>query len=118
MLPLKDKRGVTIVNALQKILDSSIKLHSTELHSKSSEGSKGSKLNKIWVDQGGKFYNNVFKRFLNINNIEMHWAHNKGKSIVAERMIKTLRNKIYKHMTAIFKKCLFWCFGWYWWKIQ
>ena len=72
MLPLKDKRGVTIVNALQKILDSSIKLHSTELHSKSSERSKGSKLNKIWVDQGGKFYNNVFKRFLNINNIEMH----------------------------------------------
>ena len=48
----------------------------------------------------------------------MHWAHNKGKSVVAERMIKTLRNKIYKHMTAIFKKCLFWCFGWYWWKIQ
>ena len=40
---LKDKKGVTIVNAFQKILDKS-----------------GCKPNKIWVDKGTEFYNNSF----------------------------------------------------------
>ena len=31
----------------------------------------------------------------------MYSTHNEGKSLVAERIIKTLKNKIYKHMTAI-----------------
>ena len=33
----------------------------------------------------------------------MYSAHNKGKSVVAERFIKTLKNKIYKNMRAISK---------------
>ena len=33
----------------------------------------------------------------------MYSTHNEGKSVVAERFIKTLKNKIYKHMTAISK---------------
>ena len=53
-IPLKDKNGTSIVNAFQKII------------------SEGRKSNKIWVDQGGKFYNNFFKDFLKINNIEMY----------------------------------------------
>ena len=69
--------------------------------------SKGRKPNKIWVDQGGEFYNNLFKRFLKNNNIEMYSTFNEGKSVVAERFIKTLKNKIFKHMTANFKKYLF-----------
>ena len=56
--------------------------------------SKGHKPNKIWVDQGGQFYNNFFKRFLKNNNIEMHSAYNEEKSVVAERFIRTLKNKI------------------------
>ena len=36
-----------------------------------------------------------------MNNIEMYSTFNEGKSVVAERFIKTLKNKIYKHMTAI-----------------
>ena len=81
--PLKDKKGVSIVNAFQKII------------------SKGRKLNKIWVDQGSKFYNSSFKDFLKINNIEMYSTYNEGKSVVAERFIRTLKSKIFKHMTAI-----------------
>ena len=54
VVPLKDKRGATIVNAFQNII------------------SKERKPNKIWVDQGGEFYNKLFKRFLKINNIEMY----------------------------------------------
>ena len=37
------------------------------------------------------------------NAIEMYSTHNAGKSIVAERFIRTLRNKIYKYMTSISK---------------
>ena len=65
--------------------------------------SKERKPNKIWVDQGGEFYNNLFKRFLKINNIEMYWAYNEGKSAIAERFIRTLKNKIFKHITAVSK---------------
>ena len=33
----------------------------------------------------------------------MYSTHNEGKSVVAERNIRTLKNKVYKHMTAISK---------------
>ena len=56
---------------------------------------------KKWVDQGSEFYNKSFKDFLKINNIEMYSTYNEGKSAVAERFIRTLKNKIFKHMTAI-----------------
>ena len=59
------------------------------------------KPNKIWVDQGSELWNNLFKRFLRIKGIEIYSTYNKGKSVVAERFIKTLKNKISKHMTAI-----------------
>ena len=82
VVPLKDKRGITIVNAFQKII------------------SKERKPNKIWVDQDSEFYNNIFKRFLKINKIAMYSTYNEGKSVVAERFIRTLKN-------SCFKKCLF-----------
>ena len=65
--------------------------------------SKERKPNKIWVDQDSEFYNQSFKDFLKINNIEMYSTFNEGKSVVAERFIRTLKNKIFKHMTAISK---------------
>ena len=83
---MKDKNGVSIVDAFQKILDISER-----------------KPNKIWVDKGSQFYNNSFKKWLKDNNIEMYSIHNEGKSVVAERFIKTLKNNIYKYMTAISK---------------
>ena len=89
VVPIKDKKGTSIVNAFQKII------------------SKGRKPNKIWVDQGSEFYNNAFKDFLKINNIEMYSTFNEGKSVVAERFIRTLKNKIFKHMTAVSKKVSF-----------
>ena len=85
VVPLKDKRRITIVNAFQKII------------------SKGRKPNKIWVDQGSEFYNQSFKDFLKINNIEMYSTYNEGKSVVAERFMRRLKNKIFKQMKAILK---------------
>ena len=61
------------------------------------------KPNKIWVDKGNEFYNNSFKKWLQDNDIVMYSTNNKGKSAVAERFIRTLKNKIYKYMTAISK---------------
>ena len=90
VVPLKDKKGVSIVNAFQKILNSSKR-----------------KPNKIWVDQGSEFYNNVFKKWLKDNDISMYSTYNEGKSVVAERFIRTLKNKIYKYMTTISKNVYF-----------
>ena len=46
------------------------------------------------------------KSWLQDNNIEMYSKHNEGKSVVAERFIRTLKNKIYKYMTSISKMCI------------
>ena len=43
------------------------------------------------------------KSWLEKNNIEMYSTHNKGRSVVAERFIRTIKNKIYKHMASISK---------------
>ena len=82
VVPLKDKKGISIVNAFQKILDDSNR-----------------KPNKIWVDKGSEFYNSSFKKWLKDNDIEVHSIHNEGKSVVGERFIRTLGTKIYKYMT-------------------
>ena len=58
------------------------------------------KPNKIWVDQGGEVYNHVFKKWLSDNDIIMYSTFNEGKLVVAERFIRTLKNKLYKYMTA------------------
>ena len=86
VVPLKDKKGTTIANAI--------------------DNSKR-KPNKRWVDQGSEFYNTLFKKWLKDNNIEMYSTHNEGNSVAAERFIRTLKNKIYKHMTAISKNVYF-----------
>ena len=65
------------------------------------------KPNKIWVDHGSEFFNNKFRSYLKENDIEIYLTFNEGKSVVAERFIKTLKNKIYKHMTTIGKNVYF-----------
>ena len=89
VISIKDKKGTSIVNAFKKII------------------SEKRKPNKIWVDQGSEFYNKSFKDFLKINNIEMYSTYNGGKSAVPKRFIRTLKNKIFKHMTAISKNIYF-----------
>ena len=61
------------------------------------------KLNTIWVDKGSRFYNRSIKSWLQEqdNDKGIYSTHNKGKSFVAGRFIRTLKNKIYKYMTLI-----------------
>ena len=42
-----------------------------------------------------------------MNNIEIYSIYNEGKSVVAERFIRTMKNKIFKYMTAISKNVYF-----------
>ena len=79
VVPLKDKKGISIVKAFQIILKQS-----------------NSKPNKIWVEKGSKFYIAYFKKWLRDNDIVLYSAHNEGKSVVAERFIRTIKSKIYK----------------------
>ena len=66
------------------------------------------KPNKIWVDKGSAFYTTSVKSWLEKNSIEMYSSHNERKSVIAERFLRTLKNKIYKSMTSNSKKCLYW----------
>ena len=86
VVPLKDKKVVSIATAFQSILKQSNR-----------------KPNKIWVDKGSEFYNASSKKWLQDNDIVMYSTHNEGKSVVAERFIRTLKGKIFKHMTSISK---------------
>ena len=86
VVPLKAKKGVSIVTAFQSVLKQSNR-----------------KPNKIWVDKGSEFYNASFKKWLQDNDIVMYSTNNEGKSVVAERFIRTLKSKFYKHMTSISK---------------
>ena len=83
---MKDEKGISIVNALQKIFKKSNR-----------------KPNKIWLDKGSEFYNSSFKKWLKESDVEMYSTNNEGKSLIAERFIRTLKNKIYEYMTSISK---------------
>ena len=61
------------------------------------------KPNKIWVDKGSKFYNRSMKSWLEKNAAELYSTYNEGKSVVAERPLGNLKNKIYMYMTLISK---------------
>ena len=93
---MKDKKRVTIANPFQSILKNANRMPS-----------------KIWTNRGSGFYNTHFKKWLKDSNIETYSTHNEGKSVAAERFIRTLKNKIYKHITVASKKCVFQFFRWY-----
>ena len=66
----KIKKGLSIVNAFQEVLDKS-----------------GCKPNKIWVDKGSEIYNSSVKKWLKDNDLEMYSSHNEGES---ELLLKDL----------------------------
>ena len=84
VVPLEDRKGVSIAAAFQSILKQSNR-----------------KSNKIWVDKSSEFCNASFKKWLQDNDIVIYSTNNEGKSVVAERFIRTLKSKIYKYMTSI-----------------
>ena len=81
VIPLKDKRGITIKNALQKIF-------------------KERKPKFLWTDRGTEFYNKQVQDLLNENNIKLYSTNNSEiKSAVIERFNRTFKNMMYKKFT-------------------
>ena len=86
VIRLKDKKGITITNAFQTIVD--------EFNCKPS---------KMWEEKGSEFYNKSMKYFLQNDDTETYLTHNEGKSVLDERFIRNLKNKVYKYITSISK---------------
>ena len=81
VIPLKDKRGITIKNALEKIF-------------------KQRKPKFLWTDRGTEFYNKQVQDLLNENNIKIYSTNNSEiKSAVIERFNRTFKNMMYKKFT-------------------
>ena len=81
VIPLKDKKGITLKNALQKIF-------------------KERKPNFLWTDNGKEFYNKQVQNLLNENNIKLYSTNNSEiKSSVVERFNRTFKNMMYKKFT-------------------
>ena len=83
---MKDNISIVITNACQKIVDES-----------------WHQLNKIWVHKGSQIYNGSMKSWLKDDDIEISSTQNEGKSVVAKRFLRILKNKTYKYMTSISK---------------
>ena len=86
VIPFEERKDIAITNAFQKILNE-----------------PRPQPNKIYVDKCSEFYNRSMKSWLEDDGIEMCLTHNEGKSAMAERFSRTLKNKIYKHMTSVLK---------------
>ena len=81
VIPLKDKKGITIKNALQKIFNKR-------------------KPKYLWTDKGTEFYNKQVQDLLNENNIKLYSTNNSEiKSAVVERFNRTFKNMMYRNFT-------------------
>ena len=91
VVPLKNKKGVSIINVFQKII------------------SEGRKPNEIWVCQSSEFYNIPLKIFLKQTTSKCVQDTMKENLVVAERFIRTSKNKIFNNMTAVSKMFILMC---------
>ena len=55
---------------------------------------------KIWSDKGTEFVNRIMSKLLKEENIELYHTENEEKSSIAERVNRTLKEKIAKYFTA------------------
>ena len=82
VVPLKNKKGPSLVETFKIILTS------------------GRKPEKIITDQGTEFFNKHFKALLKDEDIELYNTYNETKASVVERLIRTLKTRIWRYFTA------------------
>lgn len=81
---LKNKSSLSSLHALKSILDT--------------EHSKG--YSRLFTDLGGEFYNKEVKKYLSANRIKLYSNFSREtKASLAERVLKTIKYKIYKYLT-------------------
>ena len=81
--PLKNKTGVEVTNAFREIVKSFLR-----------------KPQKLWTDKGVEYKNRIFKNYLKEEGIELYHTENEEKSCIAERVNRTLKEKISKYFTT------------------
>ena len=82
VVPLKNKTGLSLVEAFKIILAS------------------GRKPEKIITDQGTEFFNKNFKALLKDEDIGLYNTYNETKASVVERLIRTLKTRMWRYFTA------------------
>ena len=82
VIPLKTKTGPALVTAFKKILES------------------GRKPEKIQTDQGTEFFNKHFKELMKKEEIHLYNTYNETKASVVERVIRTLKTRMWRYFTA------------------
>ena len=81
IIPLKNKKGETVVKAFKTIFE------------------EGRIPEKLWTDKGKEFYNEKMDDLRKLNNIELYSTENEEKSSIAERWIRTMKEKMWKYFT-------------------
>jgi hypothetical protein len=81
-IPLTSKSKDTVLNAFKEIVNETKTTPS-----------------KIWADEGGEFYNSVFKKYCTDNNIILYSTHSGLKSVFAERFNRTMKEAFYKYLS-------------------
>lgn len=82
VIPLKNKTGLSLVEAFKVILSS------------------GRKPEKIMTDQGTEFFNRHFQALMKEQDIELYNTYNETKASIVERLIRTLKTKMWRYFTA------------------
>ena len=82
VIPLKTKTGPALVMAFKKILES------------------GRKPEKVQTDQGTEFFNKHFKELMKKEEIHLYNTYNETKASVVERVIRTLKTRMWRYFTA------------------
>ena len=81
IIPLKDKKGETMVKAFKTIFK------------------EGRTPGKLWTDKGTEFYNKDMNDLRKLYDIELYSTENVEKSSIAERWIRTMKEKMFKYFT-------------------
>ena len=82
IVPLKDKKGETVTEALKTIFK------------------EGRKPQYLWTDKGKEYYNKNMRELLEKNNITLYSTENEEKSSVCERWNRTIKTKMWKQFTV------------------
>jgi len=92
---LKNKMGDSVKTAIVKIIKNNLVKNSKMNYDKTNslKNIKGIIL-KFWVDDGKEFWNTNVKSYLKDNNIVIYSTKNEGKSVIAERVIRTIKAKL------------------------
>ena len=84
VVPLKRKDGITVMKALKSVFD----------------GNNFNGVSRLNSDEGKEFYNKYVHQYLKRKKIKLYSVHSREiKASIAERVIRTLKSKIYRHLT-------------------